>query len=356
VKFHFKNIEQPSQLKGPEFKDSLTGRTLVVPDTDAAQSWRLLSEELSSDTCDTLAQFADRIAAILGASGTFDKKIQSSWVGAIPSKKLKEARLVDRAYVLSAVACCLSEATEAEDLAIVRLHALTDEFPEDLRNQIERTIHERGGQLSDPQRKILELAKLVAGDALRWSGKEWSGKESTDPKSDLPGADYSLHPLHGQGRISLVMGGAQYVKSYFFESARLPEIRGASGILEYANENILRKVYSRDGLFAVPECIVFAAGGSFLSFAPARIANEIANEIEREYNDLLLTGFSAAAAREFDLIELQYGLSPWVARNDRQDRGFGELCHYMSGAVQERMLDLPSVLLSASCLESRQPS
>ena len=47
---------------------------------------------------------------------------------------------------------------------------------------------------------------------------------------------FSTHPLKDQKQqVGLVLGGATKIKGYFLESARLPEIRGASALLDRIN-------------------------------------------------------------------------------------------------------------------------
>src|SRR3990172_3542439 len=61
--------------------------------------------------------------------------------------------------------------------------------------------------------------------------------------------DGTVEPERTNLEIALVAGGATKIKGYVFESARLPEIRGASGLLDRIN---LTDVPS---LFGIPEDI-----------------------------------------------------------------------------------------------------
>lgn len=354
MRFHFKNngVQVPESTRGIAFRkaDSLTRRTYFVPQTECDAAWSMAEERLRLAELQCATELADAIHNILTEGRMdFESSVKPSWVSNFPSGFLQDARLGDRAFIYAAIACCLYSGCDPEKLAVLRVLALTDEFPERLKSDLHQKV-KSWGSVSESEsadfEAILVTACLVAGDPLSWTGSKWEpsrGEVSCDPK-----ADFTAHPLHGRGRVGLLMGGAQFVKGYFFESARLPEIRGASGLLEYANERVLQKVYGASGVIAAPECIVFAAGGSFLSFAPVAKMNEIADAIEREYSELTLTAFSAAAARDFDLLELHYGLSPHVMRASQQNTnaGFGELCHYLSGAVQERRAGTP--------LENRQ--
>ena len=66
---------------------------------------------------------------------------------------------------------------------------------------------------------------------------------------------------------------------------------------------------------SAPECIIYAAGGNTLAFAPTSVVHYIADEIERIYTHETLVTNSVAVGDTFDLLELQYGLNPtrfWV--------------------------------------------
>src|SRR6266480_2373704 len=63
---------------------------------------------------------------------------------------------------------------------------------------------------------------------------EWS----LSPGEDIP------PPGDATLRVALVSGGATRIKSYVFESARLPEIRGASGLLDRINLEDVPRLWS----------------------------------------------------------------------------------------------------------------
>ncbi|HEY9867747.1 MAG TPA: hypothetical protein V6D08_00950, partial [Candidatus Obscuribacterales bacterium] len=150
------------------------------------------------------------------------------------------------------------------------------------------------------------------------------------------------HPLFNAGNVSLLMGGAQHVKGYFLESAKLPEIRGASCILDYVNTVRIHSVFGPSGVFPVPECLVYASGGSLLALSPPRLALDLANAIERAYADETLTAPAAAATYTVGLLELQYGPlaglsgADYKGQDKEQVGGFGDVTAYLSTLVQLR--------------------
>jgi CRISPR-associated protein Cmr2 len=109
-------------------------------------------------------------------------------------------------------------------------------------------------------------------------------------------------------RIDLVYGGATKIKGYVFEAARLPEIRGASALLDFAGDQEVRRIWrERLGDPFGEECLIYAGGGNFLAFAPAGRGPELAQMVERNYTDLTQTALSVAVSASFRLIELRYG-------------------------------------------------
>lgn len=131
-------------------------------------------------------------------------------------------------------------------------------------------------------------------------------------------------PLWWNTQIGLVYGGATKIKSYVFEAAKLPDIRGASALLDRINlvdlPAFFGKVQSElvsawlaqhfPGLQAalIPELIVYSTGGNILAFCPAAWANKLADAIERRYTEETLTANSCAVAAAFRPLETQLGL------------------------------------------------
>ncbi|MCA1594618.1 MAG: hypothetical protein LC754_18715 [Acidobacteria bacterium] len=111
-------------------------------------------------------------------------------------------------------------------------------------------------------------------------------------------------------RVALVSGGATRIKSYVFESARLPEIRGASGLLDRINTEDTRRLWSDDapdGL-GCEDCLIYANGGEVLAFAPISRAAWLADKIEHLYARETLVAQSVAVWQSFTLRQLREGL------------------------------------------------
>lgn len=130
--------------------------------------------------------------------------------------------------------------------------------------------------------------------------------------------------------VGLVLGGATKVKDYIFEAPRLPEIRGASALLDWVNTKLLRELWVRElgddfaraGYTAARAAelaaatIVYSSGGNFLALAPAGPrARELAALIECTFNDWTFVAQSVAVAMDAPLLALRYGHNPlayWV--------------------------------------------
>ncbi|MBF2016946.1 MAG: type III-B CRISPR-associated protein Cas10/Cmr2 [Rivularia sp. T60_A2020_040] len=148
------------------------------------------------------------------------------------------------------------------------------------------------------------------------------------------------HPLLWNSRIGLVYGGVTKVKQYVFEESKLPDIRGASALLdkinlidlpaffgEYKNvlnsssksnsKSITKSVSISQWLqenfhslesALIPELIIYSTGGNILAFCPAAFVDDLANAIEKRYTHETLTANSCAVGAKFKPLEIRFGL------------------------------------------------
>ncbi|MGV0104636.1 type III-B CRISPR-associated protein Cas10/Cmr2 [Nostoc sp. DSM 114160] len=145
------------------------------------------------------------------------------------------------------------------------------------------------------------------------------------------------YPLLWNSQIGLVYGGATKIKQYVFEESKLPDIRGASGLLDkinlvelpaffnvipespnynyniecreikkWLNENFDKKLNLSDAL--IPELIIYSTGGNILAFCPADFVDDLANAIEKRYTQRTLTANSCAVGETFRVLETSLGL------------------------------------------------
>lgn len=155
-------------------------------------------------------------------------------------------------------------------------------------------------------------------------------------------------------RVGLVYGGVTKVKQYVFESAKIQEVRGASGLLDRINlvdlPAFFNQIYQPESsnerdknLYTIqcnnvkkwlndnfnqdydlsevliPQLIIYSTGGNILAFCPAAYVNDLADAIEKRYTHETLTANSCAVGDTFRLLEIRFGLlkqkiedTPWL--------------------------------------------
>lgn len=280
----------------------------------------------------------------------------------------RDSYVTDHALLASALVACLIPDQPRRDRW--RLALLTHEFPHgstgDLRSSwlerisagdraevqqlwqmiddLEATLEEALKQ-PDPLRAFRQQMAPPPGDlAPAWYAHLAASERLQGAADDPEGEKYLhsreevlQHPLSDyEEEVALVYGGATKIKDYVFESARLPEVRGASSLLDRINlldvpalwncrpyrgqqwleegafdrYQEVRNAFQGQSLDA-PECLIYAGGGNFLALAPAKLAPRLADAIEEIYTAETLVGKSVAVSRPFRLLELQYGYKPW---------------------------------------------
>ena len=158
-----------------------------------------------------------------------------------------------------------------------------------------------------------------------------------------------LNLWNQETKIGLVYGGATKIKGYVFEASKLPDIRGASALLDRINLIDLPAFFGKDKEDSryyqqcedariwlnkcsakdtdnlkitdalIPELIIYSTGGNILAFCPAAYVHDLANVIERRYTEETLTANSCAVGDSFRLLEIRFGLlqnpienTPWL--------------------------------------------
>lgn len=292
----------------------------------------------------------------------------------LPCKSLKGATVADHALTASAIAYCLGydlNPSDIQTLDKLRLSALTATWREDELEDVYNTLW-TGHEPIEPNQDGTELEKIV-----------FLAKTAASKRAEINDAsEFNTHSLNQNRQIGLVLGGATKIKGYFLESAKLPEIRGASALLDRINLEDVPALFGREiqdkqryerirkgfckrteHTLSAPECIIYAAGGNTLAFAPTSVVHQIADEIERIYTKETLVANSVAVGDTFDLLEVQYGLNPtqfWIGdfqkacekpetakimhtyygSEDKEDflekKCFGELTSRLAGAQLKR--------------------
>jgi len=273
-------------------------------------------------------------------------------------KGMNKSRLADHLLMTSAVAVAIAqewllrggskdrlsrELPEEEIIPLVRLSALCHDFgkhPYDRghcdrgeqavyeifkgvlnEEAVERIAlasrrHHVGGSYSkyglEPQNLLEEIichADSVASGADRPS-EEMSEDQIKNYRPDASRRirDFQKRNFEEVSPVSLILADADRVKSYVFESAKLPEVRGASLLLDELNRRKIEGIL-RD--FELPaESIVYAGGGSALIVAPTSATEKLCNALQQLY--LRETGWATvtSVAEASNLVELQCGFKP----------------------------------------------
>lgn len=250
----------------------------------------------------------------------------------------------DHLLTTSALVCCLAHSHPQRDQ--LRLAALIHDLPDNRRSallsQAETEVGpwvemlRRQGSLLDRGEEIAPSGSMREEERILTLAHLAASRRSTVYTRE----DFRSHPLASAGKVDLVYGGAVRIKGYVFESAKLPEIRGASALLDLVNRLDLPALWGRmpegaqDKRITVaqqdryeatrawltaelacepldaPECVLYASGGNILALAPAGLGSRLAELIGQRYTATTLVAHSVGVAQQFSLLELQYGRAP----------------------------------------------
>jgi hypothetical protein len=183
------------------------------------------------------------------------------------------------------------------------------------RHHTGRFYRERDESPIGPLEELIAHADTLASAADR-------PRTDTEQSEPVPSVTRFLREgLGNEWALSLISADTDRVKSYVFETAKLPEVRGASTLLTELNEcKMARLLWEKFQL--PPECLLYAAGGSALIVAPTALAKDIAKEIQRLY--LRCTGTATISV-------VHHPTSPqeWVKGMEASGGNFGNLVKWI---------------------------
>lgn len=135
--------------------------------------------------------------------------------------------------------------------------------------------------------------------------------------------EYSLlfdEIFEGENGLSVILGDVDQVHAYVFETSRLPEIRGASEILNELNLDFLKKIFRNE---LSGDCLIYNAGGSFTAIVPKKISERLIGDIKEYY--LKQTGTATISCVKFEPDYLQFclGKSPYAIDDISKLKGEG---------------------------------
>jgi len=156
--------------------------------------------------------------------------------------------------------------------------------------------------------------------------------------------------------ISLLLGDADAIKSYVYETSVLPEIRGGSEILQMLEKEICERFDKK----LAKECLIYCGGGGFLAIVPASAAETWRTDLEQVYlQKTALTTITIVASEPLRYADIGRGLMPYddaqvntltgrgsaadllfshfeaLVPERRRRKNFGELVTKLTGHLQQ---------------------
>ncbi|MCI9368961.1 MAG: hypothetical protein HFH65_01310 [Lachnospiraceae bacterium] len=101
--------------------------------------------------------------------------------------------------------------------------------------------------------------------------------------------------------IDFVKGGAIKIKQYYLETNKIPEIRGASILLDTINDKKIPKLISKTH---IKECLIYSGGGKMMGIFPAGTGEDICKNLELLVEQETITAQSNFCSCSYELGEL----------------------------------------------------
>lgn len=152
------------------------------------------------------------------------------------------------------------------------------------------------------------------------------------PLREYEGGETSsnLQPLLDKQVVELLAADTDRTQDYVFESVKLPEIRGASELLETLNRYQVPELFRQLGL--PDECILAAEGGSLLALVPPGHAEPLARAVEQLYPERTGAATITCDWRAVTPRMILEGYPP-------EPGAFGSLVRWASGWLRRRKED-----------------
>ncbi len=119
-------------------------------------------------------------------------------------------------------------------------------------------------------------------------------------------------------KADLVKGGLIKIKQYYLETNKIPEIRGASLLLEKVNTEKMGELIRKEH---IRECLIYAGGGKMMGIFPEGKGDQIRRKIERMIEEETLTAQFNFCSRSYALQQL---ISDYKKVNDEMELALEE--------------------------------
>ena len=180
-------------------------------------------------------------------------------------------------------------------------------------------------QLNYNPRTLLEKIVCLA-DSLASAGDRSKIAEKKGELTEFIEFRHKISELYNfvfenERGLALILGDVDAVKSYVFETSKLPEIRGGSEILNELNYKGINEIFSEE---LSEECLIYKGGGSFLAIVPESLAEDIIKKIKRRYlNETKIVTITCVKSEPLGYYEFERGLKPYTDEDVKRLRGEG---------------------------------
>lgn len=111
----------------------------------------------------------------------------------------------------------------------------------------------------------------------------------------------------------LVKGGLVKIKQYYLETNKIPEIRGASLLLEKVNTEKMKQLVSREH---IRECLIYAGGGKMMGIFPRGTGDEICRKMGVMVEEETVTALFNFCSQPYQLSHLVWDYKNVVSEMD----------------------------------------
>lgn len=142
---------------------------------------------------------------------------------------------------------------------------------------------------------------------IRIQGFTWQFADSAGECLELERIEQMLRMQNGKEFSSsseiadLVKGGMIKIKQYYLETNKIPEIRGASLLLEKVNTEKMKELVSEEH---IRECLIYAGGGKMMGIFPEGTGRDICRKIEVMVEEETVTALFNFCNRPYQLSRL----------------------------------------------------